>query len=82
MSCILCCMLKFSVVIHTSPNLPQVLRETLQRHGFVFESDTDTEVIPKLAKFVYDTMRNPSTSPTTSPAPPGFSNGKTASTSE
>jgi glucosamine--fructose-6-phosphate aminotransferase (isomerizing) len=34
----------------------QVLKETLVRHGFVFESDTDTEVIPKLAKFVYDSL--------------------------
>ncbi|CAM6062631.1 unnamed protein product [Sphagnum tenellum] len=33
-----------------------VLKETLVRHGFVFESDTDTEVIPKLAKFVYDSL--------------------------
>lgn len=33
---------------------PQVLKETLVRHGFTFESDTDTEVIPKLAKFVFD----------------------------
>lgn len=32
----------------------QVLRETLIRHGFTFESETDTEVIPKLAKFVFD----------------------------
>lgn len=32
----------------------QVLKETLLRHGFTFESETDTEVIPKLAKFVYD----------------------------
>lgn len=32
----------------------QVLKETLVRHGFTFESDTDTEVIPKLAKFVFD----------------------------
>ena len=32
----------------------QVLKETLTRHGFTFESDTDTEVIPKLAKFVFD----------------------------
>ncbi|CAM6085156.1 unnamed protein product [Calypogeia fissa] len=31
-----------------------VLKETLLRHGFSFESDTDTEVIPKLAKFVFD----------------------------
>lgn len=34
----------------------QVLKETLLRHGFIFESDTDTEVIPKLAKFVYDSL--------------------------
>ena len=32
----------------------QVLKETLLRHGFTFESETDTEVIPKLAKFVFD----------------------------
>lgn len=33
-----------------------VLKETLLRHGFKFESDTDTEVIPKLAKFVFDRL--------------------------
>lgn len=32
----------------------EVLKETLVRHGFTFESETDTEVIPKLAKFVFD----------------------------
>ncbi|XWS32504.1 hypothetical protein CRYUN_Cryun23aG0164000 [Craigia yunnanensis] len=32
----------------------EVLKETLIRHGFNFESDTDTEVIPKLAKYVFD----------------------------
>ncbi|XVF73601.1 hypothetical protein PTKIN_Ptkin12aG0215400 [Pterospermum kingtungense] len=32
----------------------EVLKETLIRHGFDFESDTDTEVIPKLAKYVFD----------------------------
>ncbi|CAN6997927.1 hypothetical protein Bca4012_004742 [Brassica carinata] len=32
----------------------EVLKETLVRHGFTFDSDTDTEVIPKLAKFVFD----------------------------
>nr|AFK48270.1 unknown [Lotus japonicus] len=31
-----------------------VLKATLLRHGFTFESETDKEVIPKLAKFVYD----------------------------
>ncbi|KAB1228208.1 Glutamine--fructose-6-phosphate aminotransferase [isomerizing] 2 [Morella rubra] len=32
----------------------EVLKETLVRHRFTFESETDTEVIPKLAKFVFD----------------------------
>ena len=32
----------------------QALRETLTRKGYVFESDTDTEVIPKLTKYLYD----------------------------
>ncbi|KAG8050028.1 hypothetical protein GUJ93_ZPchr0009g2189 [Zizania palustris] len=35
-----------------------VLKETLIRHGFTFESDTDTEVIPKLAKFVFDKLHD------------------------
>ncbi|CAH2080454.1 unnamed protein product [Thlaspi arvense] len=34
--------------------LMQVLKETLLRQRFTFESETDTEVIPKLAKFVFD----------------------------
>ncbi|PIA34588.1 hypothetical protein AQUCO_03700107v1 [Aquilegia coerulea] len=32
----------------------EVLKETLVRQGFTFESETDTEVIPKLAKYVFD----------------------------
>ncbi|EYU27021.1 hypothetical protein MIMGU_mgv1a002348mg [Erythranthe guttata] len=32
----------------------EVLKQTLIRHGFTFQSETDTEVIPKLAKFVFD----------------------------
>ncbi|GAB4832505.1 Glutamine--fructose-6-phosphate aminotransferase [isomerizing] 2 [Ancistrocladus abbreviatus] len=32
----------------------EVLKETLVRHGFTFKSKTDTEVIPRLAKFVFD----------------------------
>ncbi|XP_057790039.1 glutamine--fructose-6-phosphate aminotransferase [isomerizing] 1-like [Salvia miltiorrhiza] len=32
----------------------EVLKETLVRHGFTFESETDTEVIAKLAKFIYN----------------------------
>ncbi|KAH6814362.1 putative glucosamine-fructose-6-phosphate aminotransferase [Perilla frutescens var. frutescens] len=35
----------------------EVLKETLVRHGFTFESETDTEVIPKLAKFIYDNTK-------------------------
>ena len=34
----------------------QVLKETLLRHGFQFDSETDTEVIPKLAKYVFDNL--------------------------
>lgn len=41
----------------------QVLKETLVRHGFTFESDTDTEVIPKLAKFVFDKANEEGKSP-------------------
>ncbi|KAI3742901.1 hypothetical protein L1987_60599 [Smallanthus sonchifolius] len=32
----------------------EVLKQSLLRHGHTFESETDTEVIPKLAKFVFD----------------------------
>ncbi|KAH7278867.1 hypothetical protein KP509_38G060500 [Ceratopteris richardii] len=32
------------------------LKETLLKYGFHFESDTDTEVIPKVAKFVHDSL--------------------------
>jgi glutamine---fructose-6-phosphate transaminase (isomerizing) len=32
----------------------QALRETLIRKGYMFESDTDTEVIPKLTKYLFD----------------------------
>jgi glucosamine--fructose-6-phosphate aminotransferase (isomerizing) len=34
----------------------QVLKQTLIRKGFEFESETDTEVIPKLTKYVYDQL--------------------------
>jgi len=37
------------IVLHV-----QVLKETLVRHVFTFESNTDAEVIPKLAKYVFD----------------------------
>lgn len=47
-------LLCFSVLIAFEMLCVQVLKETLLRHGFTFESETDTEVIPKLAKFVYD----------------------------
>lgn len=33
----------------------EVLKQTLiKKHGFIFESETDTEVIPKLAKYVFE----------------------------
>ncbi|PRQ38309.1 putative glutamine--fructose-6-phosphate transaminase (isomerizing) [Rosa chinensis] len=32
----------------------QALKGTLVRHGFTFQSETDTKVIPKLAKYVFD----------------------------
>ncbi|VFQ69782.1 unnamed protein product [Cuscuta campestris] len=32
----------------------EALKATLIRHDFTFESETDTEVIPKLAKYVFD----------------------------
>jgi len=35
------------------------LREMLQRRGYEFESETDTEVIPKLAKCLYDALPEP-----------------------
>lgn len=35
----------------------EVLKKTLVRHGFIFVSETDTEVIPKLAKYVFDKAR-------------------------
>lgn len=33
------------------------IKEFLQSKGFVFESETDTEAIAKLTKFIYDSMR-------------------------
>ncbi len=33
------------------------LKESLQSKGYVFESETDTEVIAKLLKFLYETVR-------------------------
>ena len=36
----------------------QPLKEMLHRKGFMFESDTDTEVIPKLTKYLFDKFQN------------------------
>ncbi|KAJ3106219.1 glutamine--fructose-6-phosphate transaminase (isomerizing) [Phlyctochytrium planicorne] len=33
------------------------LRTVLEKFGFVFESDTDTEAVAKLAKYIYDTHK-------------------------
>jgi glucosamine--fructose-6-phosphate aminotransferase (isomerizing) len=37
----------------------QSLKQMLVRKGFVFESETDTEVIPKLAKYLFDKHETP-----------------------
>lgn len=34
----------------------QALKSFLQNNGYSFYSDTDTEVIPKLCQYVFDTM--------------------------
>eukprot|EP00842_Homolaphlyctis_polyrhiza_P004971 jgi/Hompol1/5475/HPOL_000914-RA len=34
------------------------LRTVLEKFGFVFESDTDTEAVAKLAKYIYDTQKS------------------------
>ncbi len=36
------------------------LRVVLEKFGFVFESDTDTEAVAKLIKFVYDNQKKTS----------------------
>jgi glucosamine--fructose-6-phosphate aminotransferase (isomerizing) len=36
------------------------LRTVLEKFGHVFESDTDTEAVAKLAKFVYDNQKKAS----------------------
>ncbi|KAI9197480.1 uncharacterized protein BJ171DRAFT_562705 [Polychytrium aggregatum] len=33
------------------------LRAILEKYGFVFESDTDTEAVAKLAKYIYDSQK-------------------------
>jgi glucosamine--fructose-6-phosphate aminotransferase (isomerizing) len=39
------------------------LRLVLEKFGFVFESDTDTECVAKLAKYIYDTQKKATGSP-------------------
>jgi glucosamine--fructose-6-phosphate aminotransferase (isomerizing) len=41
------------------------LRAVLEKYGFVFESDTDTEAVAKLAKFLYDNQIKQSGTPLT-----------------
>ncbi|XP_075109634.1 glutamine--fructose-6-phosphate aminotransferase [isomerizing] 1-like isoform X1 [Nicotiana tabacum] len=45
---------KQAISNHSSNLSTKVLKQTLVRQGFTYESETDTEVIPKLAKFVFD----------------------------
>lgn len=33
----------------------------LEKFGYMFESDTDTEAVAKLAKYIYDTTKTPLT---------------------
>lgn len=46
------------IVVHNGIiNNYDVLRAFLEKKGFVFESETDTECVAKLAKFFYDTQK-------------------------
>ena len=40
----------------TGPSSPASYHLRQEEKGYVFESDTDTEVIPKLTKYLYDTQ--------------------------
>ena len=57
---------RLSIIEYSYP-LPQIitnykeLRIVLEKFGFVFESDTDTEAVAKLAKYVYDSSKSPLT---------------------
>ena len=37
----------------------RALRRTLEKHGIVFQTETDTEVIPKLAEYLYHELGKP-----------------------
>ncbi|XP_019173858.1 PREDICTED: uncharacterized protein LOC109169431 [Ipomoea nil] len=52
--CLVLGMVDFWVVHNDVITNYEALKETLIRHDFTFESETDKEVIPKLAKFVFD----------------------------
>lgn len=61
---------RFSVFLAWGCGWMQALKETLQRHGYQFESDTDTEVIPKLAKYLFDKYHGKGNTPRTSESLP------------
>jgi glutamine---fructose-6-phosphate transaminase (isomerizing) len=48
---------QFSVVHNGIITNYKELRLVLEKFGFVFESDTDTECVAKLAKYIYDTQK-------------------------
>eukprot|EP00850_Spirogloea_muscicola_P000557 SM000002S05637 [mRNA] locus=s2:1328957:1332236:+ [translate_table: standard] len=53
----------------------RALKATLVKHGYQFESDTDTEVIPKLAKFVFDSLSEGTQAATANGHKDGHANG-------
>jgi glucosamine--fructose-6-phosphate aminotransferase (isomerizing) len=54
---------EFSVVHNGIITNYKELRQVLEKFGFVFESDTDTECVAKLAKYVYDTHKKDTGTP-------------------
>lgn len=48
---------EFTVVHNGIINNYKELRTVLEKRGYVFESDTDTECIAKLAKYIYDSQK-------------------------
>ncbi|KAJ3320150.1 glutamine--fructose-6-phosphate transaminase (isomerizing) [Boothiomyces sp. JEL0866] len=48
---------EFTVVHNGIINNYKELRQVLEKFGYVFESDTDTECVAKLAKYIFDTQK-------------------------
>ncbi|KAI8895171.1 hypothetical protein BC833DRAFT_602274 [Globomyces pollinis-pini] len=56
---------QFTVVHNGIINNYKELRIVLEKFGFVFESDTDTECVAKLAKYIFDTQKKATGAPMT-----------------